>query len=253
MSTLTDPAESDDAQRVDDALELLANRRRRQILQILREEQAVDLGTLAERIAAAECDKPVADLHSQERKRVYVASYQCHLPALEDFGAVETHGAGEGSRSGLEIRPGVQHATLCRAMDVLDAVLDDERVPRRQVAPPGESEAASLVPEVFADAEAHPNWALQRRAADYARRAELDHGVKWPPTVIAAAALYLAALLEAPELDRHEVCQAAGVAPEALEAAWREIAAAEDLPVDRLEAAEAETGWLARLREVIGR
>lgn len=70
--------------------ELLKNRRRRQVLAYLLEtEGTVTLGKLAERIAAWENDTEVAALSSDQRKRVYVALYQTHLPKMDDAGIVD--------------------------------------------------------------------------------------------------------------------------------------------------------------------
>lgn len=69
---------------------LLKNKRRRRVLRYLEEEsENVDLGSLAEALAAEELDKPVGALRSDERKRVYISLYQCHLPKLDDAGVIE--------------------------------------------------------------------------------------------------------------------------------------------------------------------
>ena len=73
----------------DAIFELLSNGRRREVLRYLvQETDRVRLGTLAEEIAADECGKPVSRVSSKERKRVYVGLYQCHLPKMDDMGAV---------------------------------------------------------------------------------------------------------------------------------------------------------------------
>ncbi|MHC3437968.1 DUF7344 domain-containing protein [Natrialbaceae archaeon A-gly3] len=70
--------------------ELLKNRRRREVLQYLLEtEETVTLGELAEQIAAWENDTEVTALSSDQRKRVYVALYQTHLPKMDDAGIIE--------------------------------------------------------------------------------------------------------------------------------------------------------------------
>ncbi|WP_247728445.1 DUF7344 domain-containing protein [Halovivax limisalsi] len=70
--------------------ELLKNRRRREVLQYLLEaEETVTLGELAEQIAAWENDTTVAALNSDQRKRVYVALYQTHLPKMDDAGIID--------------------------------------------------------------------------------------------------------------------------------------------------------------------
>lgn len=75
---------------LDVVFEMLRNQRRRQVLRYLtdHDDDSVQLGDLAEHIAAAENDKPVADVTSKERKRVYVGLYQLHLPKMDDAGAI---------------------------------------------------------------------------------------------------------------------------------------------------------------------
>ena len=70
--------------------ELLKNRRRREVLSYLLEhDETVTLGELAEQIAAWENDTTVNALSSDQRKRVYVALYQTHLPKMDDAGIIE--------------------------------------------------------------------------------------------------------------------------------------------------------------------
>lgn len=67
----------------------LKNARRRHVLTYLRQtDEPLEIGELAERIAADENDKSVSEITYSERKRVYVALYQCHLPQLDDAGLV---------------------------------------------------------------------------------------------------------------------------------------------------------------------
>lgn len=69
---------------------LLKNHRRRIVLHYLAAHQGeVTIGTIAEYIAAIENDTTVRQLNSQQRKRVYVALYQCHLPMLDDYGVID--------------------------------------------------------------------------------------------------------------------------------------------------------------------
>jgi hypothetical protein len=70
--------------------EVLKNRRRRDVLEYLQAaEGTVTLSELAERIAAWENDVPVSALNSTQRKRVYVALYQTHLPKMDDVGVID--------------------------------------------------------------------------------------------------------------------------------------------------------------------
>ncbi|MFB6131141.1 MAG: hypothetical protein ABEJ28_10010 [Salinigranum sp.] len=74
----------------DEIFHVLQNRRRRDVLRYLQgRHDAVDLSDLAEQVAAWEHDTTVDALTSKERKRVYVALYQAHLPKLDDNGLVE--------------------------------------------------------------------------------------------------------------------------------------------------------------------
>ncbi|AGB14966.1 hypothetical protein Halru_0322 [Halovivax ruber XH-70] len=70
--------------------ELLSNRRRRYAIHYCkRVDEPVELGDLAEQVAAWELDKEVQELTSAERKRVYTALQQTHLPTLERADVVE--------------------------------------------------------------------------------------------------------------------------------------------------------------------
>ena len=70
--------------------ELLKNRRRREVLQyLLAQDGTVTLGELAEQIAAWENDTDVNGLNSDQRKRVYVALYQTHLPKMDEAGIID--------------------------------------------------------------------------------------------------------------------------------------------------------------------
>jgi len=70
---------------------ILSNQRRRQTLRYLsdKDEETASIGELSEQIAAGENEKPVGELTSQERKRVYVALYQVHLPKMANVGVIE--------------------------------------------------------------------------------------------------------------------------------------------------------------------
>jgi DNA-binding transcriptional ArsR family regulator len=73
----------------DQLFELLKNKRRRKVLRYLLEvDEEITLDVLAERIAAEENGKDIKQITSQERKRVYVGLYQCHLPKMDDWGAI---------------------------------------------------------------------------------------------------------------------------------------------------------------------
>lgn len=70
--------------------DLLKNRRRRSVIRFLHKNDGnAVLSDLAEHIAAAENDITVQQLSSKERKRVYIALYQCHLPKMASLGVID--------------------------------------------------------------------------------------------------------------------------------------------------------------------
>ncbi|APE95377.1 DUF7344 domain-containing protein [Halodesulfurarchaeum formicicum] len=84
-----DDLTADQPPRLDEIFGVLQNQRRRLILRYLDEEKApTDIGTLAEHVAAVENDITRSELHSKQRKRVYISLYQSHLPKLDSAGAV---------------------------------------------------------------------------------------------------------------------------------------------------------------------
>ena len=85
------PSEESEPLPLDIVFEILKNKRRRLVLRYIKDEDdpPVDLGELAEHVAALENDKSVSALTSGERKRVYVGLYQCHLPKMDDADIVD--------------------------------------------------------------------------------------------------------------------------------------------------------------------
>lgn len=74
----------------DDVFDVLSNHRRRYALHSLKQgEQAASIGDLAEQVAAWENGVSRADLGAAERKRVYTALQQFHLPKMDSTGIVE--------------------------------------------------------------------------------------------------------------------------------------------------------------------
>ncbi|WP_276261517.1 DUF7344 domain-containing protein [Haloglomus litoreum] len=74
---------------LDIAFEILKNGRRRRVLEELSAATGdLTTGELSERIAAWENSKPIEEITSEERKRVYVGLYQCHLPKMHDADVV---------------------------------------------------------------------------------------------------------------------------------------------------------------------
>lgn len=79
---------------LDLVFEVLKNQRRRRVLKYLSDSpETVSLSDLAEHIAAIENEKPETALTSQERKRVYVGLYQCHLPKMDDTDVIDFNGS----------------------------------------------------------------------------------------------------------------------------------------------------------------
>jgi DNA-binding transcriptional ArsR family regulator len=72
-----------------EVFDILSNRRRRYALYALLDDDGATIGSLAEQIAAWENDCTVPEVTSAERKRVYTALQQSHLPKLERAGLVE--------------------------------------------------------------------------------------------------------------------------------------------------------------------
>lgn len=109
---------------LDQIFGVLKNQRRRYVLRYLREhEERTALGTLAEQIAAWENDKRVNEITSTERKRVYVALYQCHLPKMDDVGVVSFN------KSRTTVEPGANIA-LCDPYLGVESKQNDERWPQ---------------------------------------------------------------------------------------------------------------------------
>lgn len=74
----------------DELFTILANQRRRHIIHaLLNTGESVDIGTLSEEIAAWEDDLTTDEISSADRKRVYTALQQSHLPKLDNAGVVD--------------------------------------------------------------------------------------------------------------------------------------------------------------------
>lgn len=75
-----------------EVFEVLSNRRRQHVIEFLHERSGADnfqLRQLVDAVAARENDKEIAEVSSTERKRVYAALRQSHLPKLDDLGVIE--------------------------------------------------------------------------------------------------------------------------------------------------------------------
>jgi hypothetical protein len=75
----------------DDLFDVLANQRRRFAVHLLKREEKdkLEIGDMAEQIAAWENGIDTAEITGDERKRVYTALQQSHLPKMDDAGVVE--------------------------------------------------------------------------------------------------------------------------------------------------------------------
>ncbi|MXR19629.1 DUF7344 domain-containing protein [Halobacterium bonnevillei] len=115
------PAEEGAAEALplDVTFEILKNRRRRLVLEYLRDAAETTIGELAEHIAAIENDTTVQQLNAQQRKRVYIGLYQCHLPKMDDAGVVEFNQDRGHVALGENVEP------LYKYLDIDDAT-DDE-------------------------------------------------------------------------------------------------------------------------------
>jgi len=74
----------------DDVFDVLSNPRRRYALHVLRSaDGTVELGEVAEQVAAWEHDTTVEAVDAGVRKNTYTALQQRHLPRMDDMGVVE--------------------------------------------------------------------------------------------------------------------------------------------------------------------
>lgn len=88
------PGETDEAGGIDrgEIFEMLSNTRRRYVLHYLKQRepgQQVPLREVVDQVAAWEQETEIGQLDSAERKRVYTALKQTHLPRLDEFGIVD--------------------------------------------------------------------------------------------------------------------------------------------------------------------
>lgn len=91
IQRIVDGRDPTDELSLDDIFELLKNARRREVIQYLgrQEDETATLSDLAEHIAALENEIEVTQLSSDQRKRVYIGLYQCHLPKMDDMGVID--------------------------------------------------------------------------------------------------------------------------------------------------------------------
>ena len=108
---------------LDEIFELLKNERRREVIKYLLEspDGRATLSDLAELIAAKENDIEIRELSSDQRKRVYVGLYQCHLPKMDDMGVIDF----ESNRGTVEL-----NSSVAQLQPYLERINDE---PERQL------------------------------------------------------------------------------------------------------------------------
>lgn len=105
---------------VDELYDVFANRRRRYALHYLKQvEGRTDFGEMAEQIAAWEHGKSQQEVTSDERKYVYSALQQRHLPKMDESGLVEF------DKRGGSVEP----TSSLEEVDVYAEVVGEDNVP----------------------------------------------------------------------------------------------------------------------------
>ena len=96
----------------DEIYTLLSNRRRRNVIHSLLDGRASTIGELASLLAAWENGRPPDEVTSKQRKRVYTALRQTHLPKLAEAGVLaydEDRGSVELTPAGADLRKYLWH------------------------------------------------------------------------------------------------------------------------------------------------
>lgn len=84
------PATPDGGPSRDEIFEALSNRRRRNVIRYLKSrDPKARVRDIAEQLAAWENDVEISEVTYKQRKRVYTALHQSHLPKLADSGFIE--------------------------------------------------------------------------------------------------------------------------------------------------------------------
>ena len=95
MTTLLDTQEQpaptvEDGPSRDEVFTALSNRRRRHVIRYLKSHDSeARVRDIAEQLAAWENDADIAEVTYKQRKRVYTALHQSHLPKLADSGFID--------------------------------------------------------------------------------------------------------------------------------------------------------------------
>lgn len=138
-SVETEAEQAPESLSLDTIFEILKNQRRRYVLQYLREtEGGAQLNELADQVAAWENDKPVGLISSNERKRVYVGLYQCHLTKMDDSGVINF----DQYRGSIEVRPQIEQ--LYEYIDFGEEAEDEETDKSRLFYPAAAGGAVAL-------------------------------------------------------------------------------------------------------------
>jgi len=117
-----DEAESVEPSR-EEIFEIVSNQRRRHVVHYLRQQdRPVELRELSTQLSAWENEEPPAEVSHNERRRVYTALRQSHLPKMDEAGVVEY----DADRSVIEPSAGMDDIEL-----YLDVVPDSE-IPRSE-------------------------------------------------------------------------------------------------------------------------
>ncbi|WP_254522518.1 DUF7344 domain-containing protein [Natrinema caseinilyticum] len=116
----TDDSGADEPLSKGEIFEVLRNQRRRYVLQFLKQDdRPVELGDLAQQIAAWEYDTTLEGVTPEQRKRVYTTLQQTHLPKMNttgilsfdsDQGVIESTDRTRDISVYLEIVPGREFA-----------------------------------------------------------------------------------------------------------------------------------------------
>lgn len=104
--------------------QLLSAGRRRKVLEHANEyEGEVTLDDVAERIAAAEQDTSVGQLAGDQRERVSVSLYQCHLPKLDDANVIDF----DRTTGTIELRERAEQLFPYLSLDPFEAAQSDSK------------------------------------------------------------------------------------------------------------------------------
>lgn len=110
-----EPATDDESLDRERIFEVLSNERRRLVLHYLRGhegDEPIQLRELVDQVAAWENETTVEELDSSDRKCVYTALKQSHLPKLDEFGIVEydhLRGSVELTEAAADVQPYLEY------------------------------------------------------------------------------------------------------------------------------------------------